>query len=218
MSWWEAVGWAGSALVVLSLLQTRLLRLRVLNSVACGVLVAYNAAIAVWPMVAMNVVLVGINLWAITRAVRGRHDPRVYDAVPVGTDEPLLHHLLDRHAADIARFNPDLAGLAGADLAARADHAFVVSTADQVVGVVLAADGAVEGEQQVLLDYVLAPYRDMTPGEFVFRPDGPFRDLGATRVIASPGMAASERYLRSVGFVARGGRRVLDLAAGTSTL
>ncbi len=213
MPWWEAVGWAGSALVVASLLQTRLVRLRVLNSIACAVLVAYNAAVGVWPMVAMNVVLVGINLWAIARSLRGRHDPRVYDAVPVATGEPLLHHLLDRHAADIARFNPDLAGLTGADLAGRADHAFVVSTADTVVGVVLANDGAIEGEQQVLLDYVLAPYRDVTPGEFVFRPDGPFRDLGATRVIASPGMAASERYLRAVGFVTRDGRRVLDLPA-----
>ncbi|MCV2393406.1 YgjV family protein [Actinotalea sp. M2MS4P-6] len=212
MPWLEIIGWAGSALLVLSLLQTRLMRLRVLNSVACVVLIGYNAVLGVWPMVAMNVVLVAINLWAIARLLRERHDARVYDAVTMQLDEPFLHHLLERHEGDIRRFNPDLAEVPAADLAARADHAFVVSTSDHVVGVVLSAVGDDAGEQQVLLDYVLPAYRDFTPGEFVFRADGPFAALGTTTVVASPGMASSESYLRAVGFVERDGRRVLDLA------
>lgn len=212
MAWLEVVGWAGSAVLVVSLLQTRLMRLRVLNSIACVVLVGYNAALGVWPMVAMNVVLVAINLWAIVRLLHGRHDARVYDAVPIDTGAPLLHHLLDRHAEDVGRFNPSLSA-AGGDLAALADHAFLVSTGDQVVGVVLSIDGRTPDEQQVLLDYVLPAYRDFTPGEFVFRPGGPFTALGTRLVVASPGMAAAEKYLRAVGFVPRDGRLVLELAA-----
>ncbi len=212
MPWLEIIGWAGSALLVLSLLQTRLMRLRVLNSVACVVLIGYNAVLGVWPMVAMNVVLVGINTWAITRLLRERHDDRVYDAVPIATDEPFLHHLLDRHRSDIERFNPDLAGLDAGELTDRAEHAFLVSTGDQVVGVVLSATGAEPREQQVVLDYVLPAYRDFTPGEFVFRPDGPFAALGTTTVVASPGMASSAGYLRAVGFTERDGRRVLELS------
>lgn len=213
MPWLEIVGWTGSVLVVASLLQTRLMRLRVLNAVACAVLVWYNAVIEVWPMVAMNIVLVAINLWGITRMLRERHDARVYDAVVMATDETFLHHLLARHSGDIGRFNPDLAGLSAAELAARAEHAFVVSTGDQVVGVVLSTAGQTPGEQRVVLDYVLPAYRDFTPGEFVFRPGGPFAALGADTVVASPGMAASEGYLRAVGFAERDGRLVLDLAA-----
>lgn len=209
----EIVGWAGSALLVLSLVQTRLMRLRVLNSIACVVLIGYNAVLGVWPMVAMNVVLVGINLWAIARLLRERHDPRVYEAVPIGTGEPVLHHLLQRHAGDIERFNPDLGVRPGPELAARADHAFWVTAGDQVVGVVLTTDGE-PGEQVVLVDYVLPPYRDFTPGEFVFRADGPFAALGTRRVVASPGMTSSEKYLRAIGFTWQDGRRVLDLPAG----
>ncbi|MDO8120897.1 hypothetical protein Q6346_06160 [Isoptericola sp. b490] len=216
MPWLETIGWAGSALLVLSLVQTRVMRLRVLNTVACGVLIGYNAALGVWPMVAMNVVLVLINVWAIARLLRERHDDRVYDAVPIGTHEPFLHHLLARHAEDIGRFNPDLAGTEPARLAGTADHAFVVTTADEAVGVVLTRDGAGPDEQLVVLDYVLPAYRDFTPGEFVFRHDGPFRALGTRTVVASPGMAASERYLRAVGFTERDGRRVLDLPATPS--
>ncbi|MBX9246512.1 hypothetical protein ICW40_17100 [Actinotalea ferrariae] len=203
----EVVGWLGSALLVVSLLQTRVMRFRVLNTVSCVVLIGYNAAVGVWPMAAMNVVLVAINLGVIARMVRRRHDDRTYDAVPIGLDEPFLRHLLERHAGDIRTFNPDLPS----DVAAACDHAFVVSTADTVVGVVLTRAGDRPAEQQVVLDYVLPAYRDFTPGEFVFRPDGPFAALGTRRVVASPGMAASERYLRAVGFVEQDGRRVLDL-------
>ncbi len=210
MSLLQALGWIGSAVLVFSLLQTRVMRFRVLNLASCVVLIVFNAAIGVWPMAAMNVVLVGINIWAITRLLRDRHDSRAYDAVPISTDEPLLHHLLARHSTDVAAFNPDLP----ADVVALADHAFLVSTGDQVVGVVLSKDGAQDGEQLVVLDYVLPAFRDFTPGEFVFRADGPFAALGTRRVVASPGMTASEKYLRAIGFVEQDGRRVLDLAAG----
>ncbi|WP_182113659.1 MULTISPECIES: hypothetical protein [unclassified Actinotalea] len=204
----EVIGWLGSALLVASLLQTRVLRFRVLNTISCVVLIGYNAALGVWPMAVMNVVLTVINITVVVRATRARHDPLTYDAVPMGVAEPFLRHLLARHAADIRTFNPELPD----DAASQAEHAFVVSTGDTVVGVVLARAGEQPGEQEVLLDYVLPPYRDFTPGEFVFRPDGPFAALGTRRVVASPGMTSSARYLRAVGFVERDGRQVLDLA------
>lgn len=208
----EVIGWLGSAVLVISLLQTRVMRFRVLNTISCVVLIGYNAAVEVWPMAAMNVVLVAINLWVIARLLRRRHDPRAYDAVPIGVDEPYLRHLLDRHAHDISAFNPDLPK----DVTGSADHAFLVSTDDQLVGVVLSRAGGAPDEQQVVLDYVLPPFRDFTPGEFVFRPDGPFAELGVRRLVASPGMAASEKYLRTVGFVEEGDRRVLELSGAPS--
>lgn len=204
----EAVGWFGSAVLVVSLAQTRVMRFRVLNAASCAVLIGYNAAIAVWPMAAVNVVLLVINLVVITRLLRRRHDARVYEAVPIGVDEPFLARLLQRHQDDITAFNPDLPE----DAPAVADHAFLVSTHDRVVGIVLSRQGTDPAEQEVLLDYVLPEFRDFTPGEFVFRPGGPFTELGVRRVVASPGMLASERYLRAVGFVEQEGRRVLELA------
>lgn len=59
----EAVGWAGSALLVFSLLQRDMKRLRVLNLIACVVLIGYNGWIGVWPMFAMNSALALINTY-----------------------------------------------------------------------------------------------------------------------------------------------------------
>ncbi len=205
----EIVGWLGSALLVLSLAQTRVVRFRVLNLVACVVLVGYNAVIGVWPMAAVNLVLTGINAWVLAGLLRRRHDARTYEAVPVGVAEPFLARLLARHDDDLRAIDPGLP----ADPLAAADHAFLVTTGDDVVGVVLSADGGRPDEQRVVLDYVLPPYRDFTPGEFVFRPDGPFAALGTRRVVVERPVPASARYLAAVGFRPDGDRQVLDLAA-----
>ena len=79
----DALGWLGSALLIYSLLQARILRLRVLNTVACVILIVFNALLAVWPMVAMNVVLAAINIVFIVRMLRERDDERTY-AVQIG--------------------------------------------------------------------------------------------------------------------------------------
>ena len=107
MNWLDLVGWAGSAVLVWSLLQSRILRLRALNLVGCLVLIGYNAAIEVWPMVGLNVVLAVINIWYLRGMLATRHDEQTYQVVEVGVGDQFLAHTLRVHAADIARFNPD---------------------------------------------------------------------------------------------------------------
>ena len=94
MSWLDALGWAGSALLIYSLLQARVLRFRTLNLVASCVLVAFNALLGIWPMVAMNAVLAGINVWFIRKLMRERHDERAYQVLEVGASDAYLQHVL----------------------------------------------------------------------------------------------------------------------------
>ncbi len=192
----DVIGWLGSAILVVSLAQTRVLRFRVLNLLAAVLLVAFNAAVAVWPMVALNVVITVLDAWVLLRLARTRHDERAYEVLPIAPGEAYLGHLLARHASDITRFNPDLP----ADVRARADLAFLTLNQGETVGVVLARRTGREGEAQVLLDYVLPRFRDFTLGEFVFRQGGPFPALGVRRVLAPAGMRESSAYLRAVGF------------------
>ena len=133
MNWLELVGWAGSALLVWSLLQTRILRLRALNLVGCLILIGYNASVPVWPMVGLNVVLAVINVWYLRSILATRHDEGTYQVVEVGVGDQFLAHTMRVHAADIARFNPDFRWPSpGAD-----SSAFPVLRADELVGVVL---------------------------------------------------------------------------------
>lgn len=201
--WLDVLGWGGSALLVYSLLQASVLRLRVLNAIACVLLIVFNAVLSVWPMVGMNVVLVAINAWFIVQLLRERHDEAAFEVLEVSPGDAYLLHTLRVHAGDIARYNPGFAH----DPAAAGTEAFLVQRGDETVGVVLlTTDG---DTAEVLLDYVTPRYRDFSPGEFVWRRSGLLSSRGIRRVVTRPGMVGA--YYDRLGFRRQGESYVLEV-------
>lgn len=210
--WLDVLGWGGSALLVFSIMQARVLRFRALNLIACLVLMIFNGALEIWPMVAMNAALAAINGWFLVRLVRERDDDSVYAVVELGRHDAFLRHLLSVHREDIQRFQPDF----GVDhsLATPAAMAFVILNGDEAVGVVvLEVDGPIA---RVQLDYVTPRYRDFSPGSFVWRSSDVLRGHGFTKVITSPLMVNA--YYDRIGFVLEGDSYVLDLGHGPNGL
>lgn len=206
MSWLDAIGWLGSALLVYSVMQARVLRFRVLNLAACIVLAGFNAALEIWPMVAMNLALCAINLWHIRGLVTTRDDEATYSVLEVGPQDDYLRHVLRVHAEDILKFQPDLVW----DGAAEGAAAFLVLRGDETVGVVLVREHDRVG--QVVLDYVTPRFRDFSPGKFVWRQSRALRDKGYTE-IRTPATMVNPYYER-LGFrPGGGGSWVLDLEA-----
>ena len=204
MVWVQALGWAGSALLVFSLLQARVLRFRVLNLIACGILVAFNAILHIWPMVAMNVVLSAINLWFIRKLVAERSDETAYEVLEVGADDTYLRHFLRVHASDIARHFPNFEEAADGDRTA-----YLVQRGNETVGVVVVRDAG-SGVAQVELDYVTPRFRDFSPGEFVYRRSGLFTQRGFRRIVTPPGMV--NPYYERLGFTRAGESWTTELA------
>lgn len=201
--WLDLFGWAGSALLIVSLLQTRVLRFRVLNLAASLSLVLFNALVGVWPMVGMNIATTLINLWFIRALVRDRHDESAFDVLQVSPQEVYLQHFLGLHAADISRFHPAYAGSEPDDLA------FLIVKGDETVGVVLIRR---EGnEARVQLDYVTPRFRDFSPGEFVWRRVPRLRERGFRRVVTPPGMVGAYYDRLDQDFRREGASYVLDL-------
>lgn len=196
MPWLDIIGWAGSALLIYSVMQARVLRFRVLNLAASAILAGFNAALEIWPMVAMNIALCGINLWHIRTLVATRHDQATYDVLEVGPQDEYLRHVLRVHAADIVKYQPDFTW----DGAAEGSVAFLVQRGDETVGVVLVHDGG-DGVAQVVLDYVTPRFRDFSPGEFVWRRSSVLRDRGFQRVVTPARMVAP--YYARLGFAPR---------------
>jgi len=202
--WLDLFGWAGSALLIVSLLQARVLRFRVLNLTAGLMLVAFNALIAVWPMVAMNIATSGINVWFIVRMLRERHDEAAFRVLAVRSDDVYLAYVLSVHGADVLRHQPDFTW----DGVPREERRpFLVLKGDETVGVVIMRT---EGDvARVELDYVTKRYRDFSPGEFVWRESGLLSRLGISRVVTSPTMV--DPYYERVGFRREGASYVLTV-------
>ena len=203
--WLDLLGWGGSALLVYSLLQSRVLRFRVLNLAACLTLVVFNALIDVWPMVAMNVVLSGINVWFIARLLRDRHDEGAFTVLQVRPDDEYLRYVLRVHSADILTFQPDFVW----DPALPNNLAYLVQREDETVGVVLVhAEGDIA---RVQLDYVTQRFRDFSPGEFVWRRTESLKEAGFRTVVTPPDMVDPYYDRLGLGFRPEGRSFVLDL-------
>lgn len=204
MGWLDVLGWAGSALLIYSLMQERVLRFRWLNLVASVVLVIFNAVLGIWPMVAMNVVLAGINVWFIRRLASERHSDLAFDVLEVGPLDEYLRHTLRVHAEDIEKFQPGFVW----DGAAPGHTAYLVEHGAETVGVVLVRDAG-DGVAEVELDYVTPRFRDFSPGEFVFRRSGLFHERGFRKVVTPAGMVAP--YYDRLGMRREGDSYVLDI-------
>ena len=193
----QVFGWIGSVLLVFSVLQSKFLRFRILNGVASLLLVAYNAALGVWPAVAMNIVLVVIDAYYIWKLTSDKRQAKAFTFTAATTDGAAADWFLTRHGADVATFHPGLAGR----LAAGGVRTSVIYHEDAAVGLV-AFSGA--GDVELLADYVIPAYRDYAPGAFVYSPDGPLAAAGVHGVHVVNPLPAVADYLRRLGFAGDG--------------
>ena len=102
MWFWQLVGWVGSALVVLSLMDARLVRFRWVNLVGAVLATAYNAVFGIWPFVVMNGAIAIIDVYWLWRLYSEQHDEKVYEVVELAPDDAYLQHILKVHAVDVA--------------------------------------------------------------------------------------------------------------------
>ena len=212
MVWLEVIGWLGSALVVASLAQARVLRFRVLNLVGAVLATGYNAVLGIWPFVAMNGAIAVIDAYWLIRLQRERHDEATYEVVEVEPTDSYLAHVLRVNLEDIRTFQSSFEW----DATLPGRLAFLVLRADETVGVVVVRDAG-NGTGQVELDYVTRRFRDFTPGEFVYRRSGVFAKAGFQRLVAPPDIADPQDYYARVGFRPDGGTWVRDVATAEPT-
>ena len=201
----ELIGYLASALIVVSLMMSSVLKLRVVNLVGAVVFSTYGLLIGSLPVVLTNGAITLINITHLVKIWRQRSAETYFEIVRVPTDSPLLHRFVEFHADDIAEFQPEFAGI-------RDDHlAWMVLRHAVPVGAVLAARTG-EDEAHLELDYVVAPHRDFTPGSVLFGDSRALRAAGLARVTSAPGSPTHRRYLERMGFRHDDQRWVRDVA------
>jgi uncharacterized membrane protein len=193
----QIFGWIASAGLVVSVLQTKFLRFRIINGTASALLAVFNALLGVWPQVAMNAVLVVINIVFIVKMNKNQKESKAFTFAIEPVTGELVGWFLARHGTDLAAFHPDLADRLSTD----GIQAAVLFHDDEAMGLTaFRSDG--QGGTELLADYVVPRFRDYAPGEFVFSPTGPLCQAGATSVWIDNPTPAVAAYLTTMGFAA----------------
>ena len=191
----EIVGYLASALVVLALTMTSVVRLRAVSLCGSITFFIYGVLIDSVPILITNSAIAVINVWFLRKEfASGGPNGRDLGVSHIRSDSPFLADFIAFHLIDIHRSQPD----------------FHVPSGDDIVTLLLTRDGLpaglVIGRQNgttltVDLDYVLQPYRDSRLGRWlygagaeVFRADGiaELRSEGVTDI--------HRKYLERVGF------------------
>lgn len=189
----ELVGYVASALIVVSLMMTSLLRLRIVNSAGSLTFALYAVLIGSLPVLVTNVAILAINAHQLARIWRDRAQDAYFEVVEVDPSSPVLRRFVEFYSDDIAKFQPEFSGV-------RADHlAWMVLRNAVPVGAVLATrtDTA---SARLELDYVVNAHRDFTPGSVLFGESKAFATAGVSQVTTRSTTQAHERYLERMGF------------------
>ena len=193
----ELVGYLASALVVLSLTMTSVVRLRMVS--LCGSLTffVYGMLIESVPIIITNSSIAVINVWFLRKefASGGPHG-RDLGISRIRPDSPFLADFVAFHLTDIHRFQPD----------------FHLPAGDDIVTLLLNRDGLpaglLIGRRQgstltIDLDYVLGPYRDSRLGQWLYGPGADvFRFQGIDELRSAGTTDTHRKYLERVGFQA----------------
>jgi GNAT superfamily N-acetyltransferase len=188
---YELVGYVASALVAISLMMSSILRLRIINLMGATTFAVYGFLIAAYPVAAVNLFIVLINLYYLHGMLR---TPEFFRLLVETPDSPYLRDFLTFYEEEIQRFLP------GFSHSPSSEHLVLFILRDMVpAGLFM---GEVDGTTlRAHLDFVIPQYRDFKIGRYLFVEQAEFfRARGITEILSGPGNREHTAYLRKMGF------------------
>lgn len=187
----EAIGYLGSALIVISLLMTRILRLRVIGLMGSATFLVYGLLIGAIPIIITNLVIMAINITFLWRATRVKE---WFYLLEVHPESLYLEQFLRFYREDILRYQPDWLGeVSDTDLTL-----LVLRDMQPAMAMVGAVD---DGVMELRLDYAIPRFRDYRMGRFVHDSNVEFfADKSITKFTAGAQTKQYADYLRKMGF------------------
>jgi hypothetical protein len=186
----EFIGYAGSLLVVVSLLMSSIWYLRWINLAGAIAFTVYGVLIPAWPVAAVNGFIILIDVYYLVKMSRAKEH---FDLVRAEPESALLLRFCDYYGADIATFFPDFSSGQLRDAAS-----WYVTRDLMPVGLF-----AVSDEGEVLIDYVVPSHRDLKSARFLYgRGIDEIRSLGIKTLTVKTEVPSHATYLKRMGYQA----------------
>ena len=191
LSVYELIGYIGSAVVLISFMMTSVVKMRIVNIIGALVCLVYGVLIQAYPTVALNGVLILINLFQLIRVVNQSDE---YQMVATDQKDPMFLYFLEHYGDDIRQFFPDF------DPSVVADEVYFVCCNAVPAGLLIARRRS-EYALEILLDYSIPRYRDYSIGQYQFRQ---LTNKGYHKAIFHGEYEKHTKYLNKMGFIKEG--------------
>ena len=185
----EIIGYIGSALVIVSMLMTSVVKLRVINIIGSLIFAIYSQIIHSYPTVAMQYCLIVINIVNLCKLYSMQKE---YSIVKLDSSEKFVQTFLSQNINDIKKFFPDF------EIPETALETYYIYSNNNSVGILIGKPSPTEtGSLEVLLDYTTPAYRDTTAGKFLYSKLG---EMGIKTLKATASCKAHQKYLEKMNF------------------
>ena len=191
----EWIGYVGSVIVAVSLTMSSIKKLRWYNLVGAAIFSFYGFAIGALPVGLLNLFISLADIYYIYKMYSVRES---FKSVKVDVTDPYLDYFLDFYQPEIRVFFPFF----NKDefKTEKNTFALLLLRNASVAGVFL---GTTENRKlTVQLDFVTAEYRDLKPGDYIYKKNIKlFKNAGIDQIICETPNKSHLKYLLKMGFV-----------------
>jgi len=194
----EWIGYGASALVALALTMSSLVRLRILSLVGSSIFAFYGFTIGALPVGILNLFIAFVNTFYLIRFFSRKES---FKTLIVRPENRYLKYFIEFYYSEIKKFFPDfdkesfcISNESGEPFS------FLILRNAAVAGVML----GYRKEQMVwvCIDFVISEYRDMKPGDYLYRKNKKFFiDHGITTICCKVKNPKHIKYLKRMGFI-----------------
>ncbi|MCH7788980.1 MAG: hypothetical protein IH940_06010 [Acidobacteria bacterium] len=190
----EIVGYVASVLIILSITQKSILRLRALGLAGALTFLVYSLAIGAYPIAVVNVIAAAVHGWYLRQLIARKAE--VFRVLHVNPDSAYLLDFLAFYNDEIeGHFQPEFVYQPNDDQVT----AFILR--DMVPAGLFIGEAADDGTFEVKLDFVIPQYRDFRIGRYVYAPGSALlTGIAPSCVWATASNPDHGNYLRRVGF------------------
>lgn len=191
-NWVESIGYAGSLIVVLSLMMSNILMLRWINMIGGAIFTLYGYLIGALPVFTLNGIIVLIDIYYIIGIYCAQD---AFSLMEVNSSDWFLKKFLGFYQSDILFYFPKF------DLNALTDIQYVMVFRNiQPVGV-FAFEKFGKDKARVALDYISPPYRDYKNANYLITArKNRFLLQDIHHLEADSQVGKHQKYLKKIGF------------------
>ncbi len=199
----ELFGYVASVIVAISLTMSSIVKLRWWNLLGASCFGTYGLMIGALPVALLNYFIALANIYYLFKMYTEKAHFRV---LPISTSDVYLKEFISLHESEIKEFFPPFG------LREDRDYISMMIHRDLAVAGMFIGHKIDNTTLEMDLDFVLAPYRDMKPGQFIFKEHTEFfKKHGVKKIVSAPGSEGHTAYLTRIGFVMKDNRLELDL-------
>jgi len=194
MLWIEIIGYAASIFTAISLMMSKILKLRLINMIGSFTFVIYSLIINAYPVLAVNLFIFFINIYYLLKIIKSK-------------DYFTVLHIQDKDSAFLQKFvnyyHEDIKKIFPAFHLQNLENTRILLILRNMIPVgIFASKPTAEGSLEIIIDYIIPDYRDFKNSIFLHTEEiKKYKQEGFETLVARTKNGIHRKYLLKMGYV-----------------